>query len=35
VAVALGYLGQDVYAALDAVQKRARFFTWKLKQSMR
>ena len=35
VAAALGYLKPDVYAALDVVHKRARFFTWKLKQSMR
>jgi len=35
VAAALGYLKPDVYVALVAVHKRARFFTWKLKQSMR
>ena len=30
----LGYLKPDVFNALHAVHRRARFFTWKLKQSM-
>jgi four helix bundle protein len=35
VAAALEYLKTEDYAALEALQKRARFFTWKLKNSMR
>jgi four helix bundle protein len=35
VAAALDYLTPESYAALEAQQKRARFFTWKLKNSMR
>ena len=35
VAAALDYLKPDVYEALQAQQRRARFFTWKLKSSMR
>jgi four helix bundle protein len=31
----LEYLKKDVYETLQAQQKRARFFTWKLKRSMR
>jgi len=35
VAAALGYLKPETAATLLAQQSRARFFTWKLKQSMR
>lgn len=35
VAAALEYVRPEPYAALQAQQKRARFFTWKLKDSMR
>jgi four helix bundle protein len=35
VAAELEYLKKEVYEALQAQQKRARFFTWKLKSSMR
>jgi hypothetical protein len=35
VAAALEYLKPDVYTQLQAQQQRARFFTWKLKTSMR
>jgi len=35
VAEALGYLKHQTAATLLAQQSRARFFTWKLKQSMR
>ncbi len=34
VAAALGYLEAERMAALEVQQKRARFFTWKLKNSM-
>ena len=35
VAQALEYLKPDVYESVQAQQRRARFFTWKLKSSMR
>jgi len=35
VAMALEYVKPAVYAALEVQQKRARFFAWKLKNSMR
>jgi four helix bundle protein len=35
VAAALEYVKPEVFAALAIQQKRARFFTWKLKNSMR
>ena len=35
VAVELGYLENEVYSGLEAQQKRARFFTWKLQASVR
>ena len=35
VAAALEYLTPGDFAALEALQKRARFFTWKLQKSMR
>jgi four helix bundle protein len=35
VAAALQYLKPEVYTALDKQQRRARFFTWKLKDAMR
>ena len=34
VAVALEYLKPELYSALETQQKRARFFTWKLKRSL-
>jgi four helix bundle protein len=34
-AAALSYLKADVYEKLQMQHKRARFFTWKLKNSMR
>jgi hypothetical protein len=35
VASELGYLKNEVFSALEAQQKRARFFTWKLQASLR
>ena len=35
VALALEYIKSDTYAAFDKHYRRARFFTWKLKNSMR
>lgn len=35
VAAALGYLKHDVCSALEAQQKRARFFTWRLQAKLR
>jgi four helix bundle protein len=35
VAAALNYIDQARHDKLDALHKRARFFTWKLKDSMR
>lgn len=32
---ALGYLTDEVHASLIVLQRRARFFTWKLQKSMR
>lgn len=34
VAAALEYLKPDIYETVQAQQRRARFFTWKLKRSM-
>ena len=34
-AAALEYLRPEEHAALEALQKRARFFTWKLQKSLR
>jgi len=34
-AAELRYVAPEEHAALEALQKRARFFTWKLQRSMR
>jgi len=35
VAAELGYLKRETYSALEAQQKRARYFTWRLQASLR